>query len=57
MTIQPHQHSKMVACESGQTMTEYSVVLGLIVLVTIATFTALGERVEAILTLMAGIFT
>ena len=47
MTIEMHQQGKMVSCESGQTMTEYSLVLGLIVLVTIATFTVLGGRVEA----------
>ena len=57
MTIEMHQHRKMVACESGQTMTEYSLVLGLIVLVTIATFTVLGGRVEQILGLVLGIFS
>ena len=43
MTIEMHQQSKMVSCESGQTMTEYSLVLGLIVLVTIATSTDLVD--------------
>jgi Flp pilus assembly pilin Flp len=57
MTIEMHQHSKMVSCESGQTMTEYSLVLGLIVLVTIATFTVLGGRVEQVLGLVLGIFS
>jgi Flp pilus assembly pilin Flp len=53
MTIEKHRHSNMVSCESGQTMTEYSLVLGLIVLVTIATFTVLGGRVAQVLDLMA----
>ena len=57
MTIEMHQQGKMVSCESGQTMTEYSLVLGLIVLVTIATFTVLGGRVEAVLGLVLGIFS
>ncbi len=57
MTIEMHQQSKMVSCESGQTMTEYSLVLGLIVLVTIATFTVLGGRVEQVLGLVLGIFS
>ena len=56
MTIEMHQQGKMVSCESGQTMTEYSLVLGLIVLVTIATFTVLGGRVEQVLELVLGIF-
>ena len=57
MTIEMHQQGKMVSCESGQTMTEYSLVLGLIVLVTIATFTVLGGRVEQVLGLVLGIFS
>ena len=57
MTIEMHRHSKMVSRESGQTMTEYSLVLGLIVLVTIATFTVLGGRVEQVLGLVLGIFS
>ncbi len=56
MTIEMHQQGKMVSCESGQTMTEYSLVLGLIVLVTIATFTVLGGRVEQVLGLVLEIF-
>ena len=56
MTIEMHQQGKMGSCESGQTMTEYSLVLGLIVLVTIATFTVLGGRVEEVLGLVLGIF-
>ena len=32
--------------ESGQTMAEYGVVLGVIALVTVATFTLLGDAVE-----------
>jgi len=32
--------------ERGQTMAEYSVVLGLIVIVTLATFTQLGDAIE-----------
>jgi Flp pilus assembly pilin Flp len=55
MTIENHQLSEMARSESGQTMTEYSLVLGLIVLVTIATFTILGGRVEQILELVLGI--
>ena len=57
MTIEMHQHPKMVSCESGQTMAEYSMVLGLIVLVTIATFTVLGGRVEEVFGLVLGIFS
>jgi len=56
MTIEMHQQGKMVSCESGQTMAEYSLVLGLIVLVTIATFTVLGGRVEQVLGLVLEIF-
>jgi Flp pilus assembly pilin Flp len=33
--------------ESGQTMTEYTVILGLIVLVTVAAFTQLGDAIES----------
>ena len=35
--------------ESGQTMAEYTVVLGVIALVTVATFTLLGDAVEGVL--------
>jgi Flp pilus assembly pilin Flp len=56
MTIETHQHGMMISSESGQTMTEYSLVLGLIVLVTIATFTVLGGRVEQVLGLVLEIF-
>ena len=35
--------------ESGQTMAEYTVVLGVIALVTVATFTLLGDAVEGAL--------
>ena len=56
MTIEMHQQGKMVSCESGQTMAEYSLVLGLIVLVTVATFTVLGGRVEQVLGLVLEIF-
>jgi Flp pilus assembly pilin Flp len=56
MTIDTHQHSRMVSCESGQTMTEYSLVLGLIVLVTVATFTVLGGRIQQVLDLAAALF-
>lgn len=42
MTIETHQHGDTVSPESGQTMAEYSLVLGLIVLVTVATFTLLS---------------
>jgi Flp pilus assembly pilin Flp len=36
--------------ESGQTMTEYAVILGLIVLVTVAAFTQLGDSIESAIT-------
>jgi Flp pilus assembly pilin Flp len=35
--------------ESGQTMAEYTVVLGVIALVTVATFTLLGDAVQGAL--------
>ena len=35
-----------IASETGQTMTEYAVVLSLIVLVTLVAFTQLGDRVQ-----------
>jgi Flp pilus assembly pilin Flp len=35
-----------LAADSGQTMAEYAVVLGLIVIVTLATFTQLGDAIE-----------
>lgn len=46
MTIETHRHSDTDSPESGQTMAEYSLVLGLIVLVTVATFTLLSGGIE-----------
>lgn len=42
--------------ESGQTMAEYAVVLGLIALVTVATFTLLGDAVEGALDAIVDLF-
>jgi Flp pilus assembly pilin Flp len=36
--------------DRGQTMAEYAVVLALIVVVTVATFTVLGDSIEAAIT-------
>ena len=44
MTV--HRLFTRLASDSGQTMAEYGVVLGLIVLVTLATFTQLGDAIE-----------
>jgi Flp pilus assembly pilin Flp len=41
--------------EHAQTMTEYSVVLALIVFVTAATYTALGNDVEGLITAVRGV--
>jgi Flp pilus assembly pilin Flp len=48
MTIDIHARTKLSE-ESGQTMAEYAIVLGLIIIVTVATFTILsGAAAEAI---------
>ena len=56
MTIEIHRRARCVLKSQGQTMAEYSLVLGLIILVTIATFTVLGGRVEQVLGLVLEIF-
>jgi Flp pilus assembly pilin Flp len=48
MTIDIHARTKLSE-ESGQTMAEYAIVLGLIIIVTVATFTILsGAAAEAV---------
>ena len=48
MTIDIHARTKLSE-ESGQTMAEYAIVLGLIIIVTVATFTVLsGAAAQAI---------
>ena len=42
--------------QDGQTMSEYAVILGLIVLVTVATFTALGDSVDGAINSVRAIF-
>jgi Flp pilus assembly pilin Flp len=42
--------------ETGQTMAEYAVVLTLIIIVTVATFTSLGGGVENALQAVRGVF-
>jgi Flp pilus assembly pilin Flp len=49
MTI---DRTRQAMSETGQTMAEYAVVLALIVVVTLATFTALGNQVESAFTLV-----
>jgi Flp pilus assembly pilin Flp len=43
--------------ERGQTMAEYGVVLSLIAIVTVGTYTFLGDQVEALVRAAAGLLT
>lgn len=46
------QHISRLAAETGQTMSEYAVVLSVIVLVTVLAYTQLGDAIEAAITAM-----
>jgi Flp pilus assembly pilin Flp len=46
----------MVREEQGQTMTEYSVVLTVVVIVTMVAYVALGNNIAAMLTRIATVF-
>jgi Flp pilus assembly pilin Flp len=48
-------HSSMVRREHGQTMTEYSVVLTVIIIVTMVAYMALGNQVADLLTRIASV--
>jgi Flp pilus assembly pilin Flp len=43
--------------EEGQTMSEYAVVLGVITVVTVGAFTALGGAVQGLLDSVRGLFS
>jgi Flp pilus assembly pilin Flp len=45
----------IVRPEDGQTMTEYSVVLGLIVIITMVAYSSLGDSIEHALTAAKGL--
>jgi Flp pilus assembly pilin Flp len=49
-----HWDAAPQAAESGQTMTEYAVVLGVIVIVTMAVFIALGDEAGNVIKDIAG---
>jgi Flp pilus assembly pilin Flp len=53
MTI---DRTKKAMRETGQTMAEYAVVLAMIVVVTLATFTTLGNKVESAFTAVRSAF-
>jgi Flp pilus assembly pilin Flp len=42
--------------DTGQTMSEYAVVLGVIVLVTVTAYTQLGDAIEVVFTSMRALF-
>jgi Flp pilus assembly pilin Flp len=46
-----------VKAERGQTMAEYAIVIALIAIVTVGTFTFLGDQVEAVVRAAAGRLT
>jgi len=47
-----NKHISKLWAETGQTMSEYAVVLSVIVLVTVVAYTQLGDAIEAAITSM-----